>query len=264
MTSADRPAQTHRLRTLRAARAISALVTVAALVALAVAALSRSELTTRTTIEPGAASSQQPVTGTPSATPPAPSPGAATTGPPTLATAVDAARSMATVPAPAPATAASPPSGTSAPSPRPARAPVPSGPGAPCPFALPAPQDTGGLASLIGLAPAFGPFSSEAFAMAAAYQPLLTLFGPLVAQVPSTTARAQPTVAPLVRALESLENDGFTFAGPLYGSRRQQVLELETHLATALAPYAEALAESPAGACLVDLEGMLVAAAHRS
>lgn len=53
----------------------------------------------------------------------------------------------------------------------------------PCPFGWPAPgpDEQGGLASLIDVAPAAGVFSSEAFAPATAYEPILKMMGPVLA-----------------------------------------------------------------------------------
>ncbi|MCW2752419.1 MAG: Histidine kinase [Aeromicrobium sp.] len=127
-----------------------------------------------------------------------------------------------------------------------------------CPIALPEPAHDGGLQSLITLAPAFGPFKDEAFAAAAAYQPLLQLLGPILAQYPNLVPTVEPVLDPLLGAWEGLLDQGFALLGPYYAPYRQQVLKAESDLATALAPYSQALAASPLASCLVDLEAALV------
>jgi hypothetical protein len=116
---------------------------------------------------------------------------------------------------------------------------------------------------LIGLSPLFGPFSAEAFASAAAFQPVLQLFGPFLVEFAAVYAQAEPALAPLIAQVESAENQGFSILSPLYGPYRTQFLTAETALATALAPYAQALASTPASACLVDMEGLLTSAATK-
>lgn len=143
-------------------------------------------------------------------------------------------------------------------------APMPGGPGtqapavASCPIPLKQPAQTGGLQSLIDFAPAFGPFSAEAFAAASAYQPVLQLLGPILAQYPKYAAQLQPVLGPLVHTLAALLDTGFTLFAPYYTPHRPQVLQTETKIATALAPYAQKLASSPVGGCLVDVEAALL------
>jgi hypothetical protein len=117
---------------------------------------------------------------------------------------------------------------------------------------------TGGLQSLISLAPAFGEFSAEAFASAAAYQPLLQLLGPILAQYPEIAPKLAPLVNPLVAALQRGSNGLFALIGPLYSPFRPQILRAETKLASQLAPFSATLAASPLGGCLVQLETALV------
>ncbi len=127
-----------------------------------------------------------------------------------------------------------------------------------CPLPLATPANPGGLQSLIPLAPFFGPFSSEAFAMAPLFQPLLQDIGPfLVAFANGYTATA-PALAPLVSQLEALENEGFSVLSPLYGPYRTQLLAAESSVATALAPLAKAAGVNEGTSCLVDLEAELV------
>jgi hypothetical protein len=125
---------------------------------------------------------------------------------------------------------------------------------------LPTTTATGGLQSLIGFAPLFGPFSAEAFASAAAFQPLLELFGPFLVTFAKDYAPVAPSLAPLLAQVESLENQGYALLAPLYAPYRSQFLTAETALATALAPAASTLLDNPLSACVVDIEGVLTAA----
>ncbi len=131
-------------------------------------------------------------------------------------------------------------------------------PPTPCPIALATPAESGGLQSLITFAPAFGPFTAEAFAAAAAYQPALELIGPILAQYPKLAPTVEPIIDPLLTELEAGENVGYGIIGPSYASYRPQVLATESALATALAPYSQSLASSALGGCVVDLEAALV------
>lgn len=130
-----------------------------------------------------------------------------------------------------------------------------------CPLPLPAPASSGGLQSLIALAPVFGPFSAEAFASAATFQPLLELLGPFLVAFAQHYAAVQPTVTPLLTQLESFENQGYAVLAPFYGRYRAQFLSAETALATALAPVASTMVDNSAASCVVDIEGVLTAAA---
>jgi hypothetical protein len=130
-----------------------------------------------------------------------------------------------------------------------------------CPLPLESPSSNGGLQSLIGFAPAFGPFTAEAFAPAVAYAPVLRLVGPLLAQYPAMAPALEPFVAPLLAAEEQVLAQGHGVVGPYYSPYRDQFIAAETQLATALAPYAQALAASVGAACLIDLQHTLLAAA---
>ena len=166
---------------------------------------------------------------------------------------VTSAATTAPASTPAPATPTSTaPSGTTPPA---TAAVLPA-----CPLPLPATTASGGLQSLIGFAPLFGPFSAEAFASAAAFQPVLELFGPFLVAFAKDYAPVQPQLAPLLAQVESFENEGYSLISPLYGPYRTKFLTAETALATALAPVASALVDNPASACVVDLEGVLTAA----
>jgi hypothetical protein len=112
---------------------------------------------------------------------------------------------------------------------------------------------------LIAFAPVFGPFSAEAFASAATFQPLLELFGPFLVEFAQHYAAVQPSVTPLLNQVETLENEGYAVIAPFYAPARSQFLTAETNLATALAPIASSLVDNPASACVVDIEGVLAA-----
>lgn len=134
----------------------------------------------------------------------------------------------------------------------------PSAPAGTCPIPLQPPAQTGGLQSLISFAPAFGDFTSEAFAMAAAYQPALELIGPILAQYPALAPKVGPLVTPLLDQWQGVETSVYALIAPYYTPHRTQVLDAEAKLAGVLAPYAQQLANSPLGACVVDLEAALV------
>lgn len=97
--------------------------------------------------------------------------------------------------------------------------------------------------------------------MAPAYAPLLQLFGPVIAEFAAQSGQGSAVSQPLLAALQSLDTAGFDLLQPLYGPEREQMLGYEAQFAAAVAPYSEQLAGSAAGACLVDLEGMLVSGA---
>lgn len=127
-----------------------------------------------------------------------------------------------------------------------------------CPLGLSSPKNLGGLESLIGFAPVFGPFSAEAFASAAAFQPVLELIGPFLVAFANAYAPYSAAFAPLLNTIESLENTGYAaLIEPLSAAYQTQLLTAETQLATALAPGASALLDNPASSCLVDIEGLL-------
>ncbi|MFL6157403.1 MAG: hypothetical protein ACJ72D_15020 [Marmoricola sp.] len=127
-----------------------------------------------------------------------------------------------------------------------------------CPIALKEPARSGGLQTLIAYAPAFGPFRDEAFAAASAYQPLLQLLGPILAQYPQIAPEVEPALAPFLTEFARLLDQGYTLVAPLYAPHREAVLDAESKLAAALAPYSQKLATSALGSCVVDLEAALV------
>jgi len=229
------------------------------LVVLAGFSVSLDTTTTRTTSAPAAA--QIPVT---TVVPPVP----------TTPTPIDPGVPLATGAAPiagvAPAPAIPPAPAPKAPTVTPASASASAsdGPGtsapassvrtAPCPVHLGDHRTDGGLQSLVDFAPAFGPFSAEAFAMASAYQPALQLIGPILATYPALAPEIGPLLDPLLGAWGQLLDQGFVLLGPLYSPYRTTVLEAETKLAAALAPYSQQLAASPLGGCLIEVQNALL------
>lgn len=141
-----------------------------------------------------------------------------------------------------------------------------SGPGTPpatariarCTIPIKEPTTSGGLQTLIGFAPAFGPFKDEAFAAAAVYQPVLQLLGPILAKYPQIAPKIEPAMAPFLDAFAGLLNQTFTLIAPLYTPYRQDVLAAEAQLAAALAPIVQSLATSPLGGCIVELQAVLL------
>lgn len=214
----------------------------------------RVESVTRTVTIPAAsvptAAPLVPVAPTPAPVPVAPALPIGSTGggAAVAAPAVDEPRASVTTPEPAA-------------SPTPTPSPTPAGGSttvAKCPIPLAEPARSGGLQTLISYAPAFGPFRDEAFAAASAYQPLLQLLGPILAQYPQIAPKIEPAFAPFLSAFAGLLDQGYALLAPLYAPHREAVLDAESKLAAALAPYAQKLATSALGGCLVDLEAALV------
>jgi len=94
--------------------------------------------------------------------------------------------------------------------------------------------------------------------MASAYQPVLQLLGPILAKYPDLATKLSPVLTPLLGYFQNLLDAGFNLLAPYYAPLRPQVLELETKLAAALAPYSQQLANSALGGCIVDVEAALV------
>lgn len=175
--------------------------------------------------------------------------------------AVDLGGSGVELPAATP-TPSTTPTPTPAPTEEPTTGPTDPGPDAVriarCPIPIKEPTTSGGLQTLIGFAPAFGPFKAEAFAAAAAYQPLLQLLGPILAKYPEIAPKIEPAMKPFLGAFAGLLDQVFALVEPLYGPYRQQILEAEGELAAALAPITQELAASPLGGCIVELQAALV------
>jgi len=194
--------------------------------------------------------------------PPAP-PVRAVAGPAPAAVVALAPRAAASVPIVAkPAPAAGPQSSVAlAPGLAAALAQTDQTPQPACPLGLPAPTEQGGLASLIGLAPLAGPFSSEAFAFGAVYQPILRLVGPILAQIQPALAAYQPLIDPVIARVQGVEEVVLDAILPFYGPFRPQLIAAEGGLAAVLAPILEQIYHTPAASCLVAWEGQMIAAA---
>jgi hypothetical protein len=235
----------------RIAKIVISAIVALDLVALVAVSVHRTSTTTTTTRRPASLAIAPPAvtsSPTPSATP------TPTLGPPSVSPiAPPVVVSVPTTSAPSTTTSTptSPPSGGSS------TPPVVTAV-ANCPIPLAKPAVNGGLQSLIDFAPAFGPFSAEAFAMASAYQPVLQLLGPILAQFPALETKFQPQITALLTPFQNVLNSVFSIVAPLYSPYREQVLTAETTFAAFLAPYAESLANSPLGGCVVDVEAALV------
>ncbi|MFJ1460171.1 hypothetical protein [Nocardia sp. N2S4-5] len=128
----------------------------------------------------------------------------------------------------------------------------------PCPLGWPAPRQQGGLASLIGLAPLAGPFSSEAFALGSVYQPLLQLVGPVLAEIAPVIIRNQPLIDPVIAQVQSVEAVVLEAILPYYGPYRDQLIAAEGDLARNLAPALDRIHDSEAASCFVAWQGQLI------
>ena len=130
-----------------------------------------------------------------------------------------------------------------------------------CPLGWPKPERQGGLASLIGLAPLAGPFSSEAFALGSVYQPLLQLVGPVLAEIAPVITAYQPVINPIIQQVQSVEAVVLEAILPYYGPYRDQLIAAEGELAKVLAPALQNVYNSEAAACFTAWQGQIIAAA---
>ncbi|RDI64221.1 hypothetical protein [Nocardia pseudobrasiliensis] len=127
-----------------------------------------------------------------------------------------------------------------------------------CPIGWPAPKQQGGLASLIGLAPLAGPFSSEAFALGSVYQPILQLAGPVLAEVAPVITKYQPAIDPIITQVQGVEAVVLQAILPYYGPYRGQLIAAEGELAKQLAPILDRVYNSEAASCFVAWQGQLI------
>ncbi|WP_405167004.1 hypothetical protein OG203_19030 [Nocardia sp. NBC_01499] len=127
-----------------------------------------------------------------------------------------------------------------------------------CPLGWPAPKQQGGLASLIGLAPLAGPFSSEAFALGSVYQPILQLAGPVLAEIAPVLAQYQPTIDPFITQVQGVEAVVLQAILPYYGPYRDQLIAAEGDLAKVLAPILTRAYNSEAASCFVAWQGQII------
>ena len=125
-------------------------------------------------------------------------------------------------------------------------------------LSLPAPQEVGGIQSLVRLIPLFGPFSPEAFAMLPAFQPGIDALGPLFPTFEAGLDQLAPLLDAATPVVSQLSDAGFAALAPLYGPYRADVLSAEKQLAAFLQPIVKSLAEAPGSECLIALEGLLV------
>ena len=266
-------AQRSRAGRLATVRTISSVVTVLAVAALGIVAASDANTVTTHTVTRHTTVVKVTAPSSPEETTAPPTQAAAAAVPSVRAAPVTAAASMVesdlnTVVPPSPAVPAVSPTVTVTATTTTTTTPPPSVSSdlPACPLSLPSPAPTqqGGLASLVGLSPLFGPFSSEAFAAAPLFQPVLQAFGPFLVAFADGYAAAEPSLAPLIAQVESSENSGFNLISPIYGPYRSQFLTAESNLANAPAPLVQAAAANAATACVVDIEAVLTAAAPAS
>ncbi|MGX1808431.1 hypothetical protein ACWIGI_22150 [Nocardia sp. NPDC055321] len=127
-----------------------------------------------------------------------------------------------------------------------------------CPLGWPAPKQQGGLASLIGLAPLAGPFSSEAFALGSVYQPILRLVGPVLAEISPVITQHQPLIDPLIAQVQGVEAVVLEAILPYYGPYRAQLIAAEGELAKTLAPILDRAYNSEIASCFVAWQGQII------
>lgn len=164
------------------------------------------------------------------------------------------------VAAPVAAAPAPIPVATTVPAPAPLDPPpaLPEETGKPCAaFNLPAPQQVGGLQSLIRLVPLFGPFSAEAFAMMPAFEPGFEVLGPLFPIFELGLDSAAPVLDAITPPAQQVTQALFDLVAPGYEPVRPQVLAAEAQLAAFLQPIVQSLADAPGSECLIALEGLL-------
>ncbi|MFT4202050.1 MAG: hypothetical protein QM634_15085 [Gordonia sp. (in: high G+C Gram-positive bacteria)] len=121
-----------------------------------------------------------------------------------------------------------------------------------CPdWPAPLPEQQGGLSSMINLAPMAGPFMSEAFALGSVYQPILSLAGPLLAEIEPVIAANLPWINPIIDQAQAVGATVLEAILPYYGPYRQQLLTLEGSIARDLTPILQRLASTPQAVCFV-------------
>ncbi|WP_067685886.1 hypothetical protein [Nocardia jejuensis] len=127
-----------------------------------------------------------------------------------------------------------------------------------CPLGWPAPKQQGGLASLIGLAPLAGPFSSEAFALGSVYQPILQLVGPVLAEIAPVITQFQPQIDPLIAQVQGVEATVLQAILPYYGPYRDQLIAAEGDFAKVLTPILTNAYNSEIASCFVAWQGQII------
>ncbi|WP_296391666.1 hypothetical protein [Williamsia sp.] len=127
----------------------------------------------------------------------------------------------------------------------------------PCP-GIPKPDKSGGLSSIVELAPMFGSFSSEVFALGPAMQPALQLFGPVLAEIEPVIHQNLPWITPILNRISDATAIILKAILPFYGPYRDQFIAAEGQFAASLTPVLTKIYQSPAAACLVALEGQII------
>ncbi|MEV6773412.1 hypothetical protein AB0N05_32750 [Nocardia sp. NPDC051030] len=127
-----------------------------------------------------------------------------------------------------------------------------------CPLGWPAPKQQGGLASLIGLAPLAGPFSSEAFALGSVYQPILQLVGPVLAEIAPVITQFQPQIDPLITQVQAVETVVLQAILPYYGPYRDQLIAAEGEFAKTLTPILTRAYNSEIASCFTAWQGQII------
>jgi hypothetical protein len=122
----------------------------------------------------------------------------------------------------------------------------------------PGPDQQGGLSSLISVAPAAGPFMSEAFALGSVYQPIMSLAGPLLAEVQPVIAANMSWISPLIDRAQAVGAVVLQAILPFYGPYRQQFLSAEGALAAQLTPILQNWASSDVAVCFVAWEAQQI------
>ncbi|MDL9937126.1 hypothetical protein QSJ18_10265 [Gordonia sp. ABSL1-1] len=133
----------------------------------------------------------------------------------------------------------------------------------PCSVGWPAPgpDQQGGLQSMIGIAPAFGPFSSEAFALGSVYQPVLQLAGPLLAEIEPLIAANSAFLTPVIAKVQAVEAIVLEAILPFYGPYRQQLLDSEVALGRILTPILQRFYASDVASCFVAWQAQIISRA---
>ncbi|GED97058.1 hypothetical protein nbrc107697_10970 [Gordonia crocea] len=122
----------------------------------------------------------------------------------------------------------------------------------------PRPEQLGGLSSMINLAPMAGPFMSEAFALGSVYQPVLSIAGPLLAEIEPIITRNLPWINPLIERVQAVLAVVLEAILPFYGPYRRQLLALEGNIARDLTPILQRWASTPQAVCFVAWQAQMI------
>ncbi|HRC52619.1 MAG TPA: hypothetical protein PK331_17085, partial [Gordonia sp. (in: high G+C Gram-positive bacteria)] len=128
-----------------------------------------------------------------------------------------------------------------------------------CPtWPAPRPEQQGGLSSMINLAPMAGPFMSEAFALGSVYQPVLSIAGPLLAEIEPIITANLPWINPIIEKVQAVLAVVLEAILPFYGPFRQQLLAAEGDLARQLTPILQRWASTPQAVCFVAWQAQII------